>query len=479
MDQAGNKPMKKVGHVDSSLPACLTATIGTPEFDRNKSTLGLCLDMCPLSEIKERGRSRIHLLEGKFVLTDSSVSDHILRGYFIKELKRSSADTHLNDPSLIRPVHILLRTVRYIQNELMEQDLRLVADPRFGVIPRTIEVYLFIFNRYRMIVKDLAMQRNEINVENDRYCIECLECIIRYHIMMDFQLKGNQDYEFEGDSRAGNAHQNLEQLNNCLKMLVSSGLYQDARKRKRRSTDSIQVMCPNEAEFCAYYILAKLEKPHREFLFSDQEVSRYIASLDSELLLSEEIQFAFAVVTSIKTRNYFKFFRLFHEATYLEACLMNNCAKNMRLEAMDIICRTGHMKNKDNKPTLYSLSDLTDILAFDDVEGTRLFLEKCKFSVSSVPINSECINDSNIRLYVHIDGQPHVYIESTADESPHLKISSGLIDLKLNSPEGILSRRDIVSGRSSRRAVPLITTDEEDEEFYRNQQKSSTEKMFS
>lgn len=55
--------------------------------------------------------------------------------------------------------------------------------------PSSLDVYLFLWNRYRMIAKDFILQNYRFGGRLDKYCLECHERMTRFHIMMDHQMQ--------------------------------------------------------------------------------------------------------------------------------------------------------------------------------------------------------------------------------------------------------------------------------------------------
>jgi hypothetical protein len=238
----------------------------------------------------------------------------------VKKLQRSSADHVLAIPALVRPPPVLLRTMRYLQQCVMEKDRQSTADVRFGQTATEIEVYLFIWDRLRMIAKDFILQNYRFGGRNDMYCIECFENMVRWHVMMDHQMGGNDEYI------ALHSEQNSEQLNRYLKSL--NEMYDDAHTRTD-SSGSLSLVCANEGEFRAYYIFQQLD--------NDGQVEAYTTALAPAVLASPEMQFALQIVAARRNENYAKFFRLFREGTYLESCSLFRYIGFMRIQ-VNMLC---------------------------------------------------------------------------------------------------------------------------------------------
>lgn len=124
------------------------------------NAIGTCEDMCPEEERYKRIRENdIHKLEipdpenatpGRSELVDTMV----------KKFQRSSADHALQIPHLLRTPSALLRTIAYIEEELMDRSSSNIIDPRIGEVPSALYIYLYCWDRYRMIAKDFTLQVN-------------------------------------------------------------------------------------------------------------------------------------------------------------------------------------------------------------------------------------------------------------------------------------------------------------------------------
>jgi hypothetical protein len=119
------------------------------------SAMAQCQDMCAERErIRRAAENDLHKLEQEHPdLPGLTVADMAIKKY-----QRSAADHELKIPSEIRPAPVLLKTLEYIEDELMEKDLD-GPDPRYGGEPvPSLELYLFIWDRFRMICKDFILQ---------------------------------------------------------------------------------------------------------------------------------------------------------------------------------------------------------------------------------------------------------------------------------------------------------------------------------
>ena len=82
----------------------------------------------------------------------------------IKKFQRSSADHALQIPHLLRTPLTLLRTIAYIEEEIMDLHEMNKIDPRIKEIPSSLFIYLFCWDRYRMIAKDFTLQHSVLQI---------------------------------------------------------------------------------------------------------------------------------------------------------------------------------------------------------------------------------------------------------------------------------------------------------------------------
>jgi len=142
--------------------------------------MGTCEDMCPEAEQRQRiFENDVHKLE---VVEDNDGPKYI----FIKKFQRSSADHELQIPRMLRTPDTLLNTVKYIEEEIMKK-ADAGYDPKYGDISTKIFVYLFIWDRFRMIAKDFTLQQSALPVSD--VWVECHERMARWFVYMDHMMK--------------------------------------------------------------------------------------------------------------------------------------------------------------------------------------------------------------------------------------------------------------------------------------------------
>jgi hypothetical protein len=311
--------------------------------------VGTCEDMCPANERRKRQEDgEVHHLE-------LPLPGQSLQQTMIKKFQRSSADHALQIAEALRTSAALLRTIQYVEDHIMNDE----DDP--------LRTYLFIWDRYRMIAKDFTLQASVLSATST--WIECHERMVRWFVFMDHAMQVNAEFV------VGHAQQNSERLNDILKSLghyyESQTLPDSARK--------------NQAEFLSYYVLLQIG--------NGGEVARYLFRLPSNLLESPHLTFAVYVWTSMRTKNFMRFFQLLSDANVLQASLMHRYLGDMRLSAIQSI---GRACSIGSKAARISLSDIADTLLFESREQTVAFLHHCGYSVDED--NEEAVLDGHVPL---------------------------------------------------------------------------------
>ncbi len=147
--------------------------------------------MCPERERTERCNQRfIHKLEA----LEGFSQVQFYRNSMIKKFQRSSADHVLQIAEMLRTPSTLLRTITYIEDVIMNK-AEDGYDPQHGDVTAKVFVYLFIWDRYRMIAKDFILQITALPVTD--IWVECHERMARWMIYMDHYMRTEGETVFE------------------------------------------------------------------------------------------------------------------------------------------------------------------------------------------------------------------------------------------------------------------------------------------
>ncbi|CAI5743813.1 unnamed protein product [Peronospora destructor] len=312
---------------------------------------GLCADMC------SPGERELHIRVDELSVFEKCFPDRPgnERNMIIKRFQRSSADHKLDIPEEIRPLGVLRRTQLYIERAVMDLD-QFGLDPRFHVprVPEPIEIYNFCWDRFRMIRKDCVLQNYRgAGGRVHPIALDIHERIARYHILSEHELIETPSFV---------AQQNMEQLGQTLKSL--NELYDESHK-----VGDPAYLSPFEAECRAYFILCTLDNGR------GMDVLKYVKDLPYDILQSPHIEFAMRVFVARHTGDYFQFFLLLHEATYLQSCLLFRYIPNVRSSAL-------LRMNRAFRGQTYSLEDLATLLCFDDIEHAYAVCREHQLKIS-------------------------------------------------------------------------------------------------
>ncbi|KAL2744115.1 XMAS2 protein [Vespula maculifrons] len=331
-----------------------------------KITSGTCPDMCPEKERLMRESQRqvapYEQLEGNEYRINHMIA--------VKQYSRSSADQEEPMAHELRPVKSLKMTMSYLLHEIV--NLCEEEGTNLG------EWYHFLWDRTRGIRKDITQQ--------ELCCIDSVELVeqcARFHIVCSERLCAEELSVFDKKI-------NSENLTKCLQSLKY--MYHDLRVKG--------ITCQNEPEFRAYIILLNLNNGN---FMSD------LQQLPTSIQKSPEVQFAINIYSTLESNNYYKFFKLVRQTTYLNACILLRYFNQVRVKALSIMvkayCRT--------TSTAYPLYELLHNLGFENENETICFCEQVGINVSSdelyVMLNRQnfCLPMSNIQ-----QGRAHYMIES-------------------------------------------------------------------
>ncbi|KAL3660060.1 hypothetical protein V7S43_014982 [Phytophthora oleae] len=391
---------------------------------------GLCADMCSPAERELHIRvDELSVFEKCFPDRPGSERDMI-----IKRFQRSSADHKLNIAEEIRPPGVLRRTQLYIEQAIMDLD-QCGPDPRFQTprVPEPIELYNFCWDRFRMIRKDFVLQNYRgAGGRVHPIALDIHERIARFHVLSEHELIETPSFV---------AQQNMEQLGQTLKSL--NELYDESHK-----VGDPAYLSPFEAECRAYFILCTLDNGR------GMDVLKYVKDLPRDILESTHLKFAMRVFVARHTGDYFLFFSLLRQATYLQSCLLFRYIPNVRSSAL-------LRMNRAYRSQIYPLEDLVELLCFDDIEHAYSVCQEHQLRISGRPGTGD---DSTI--IVKFGGDFETDVQLRRNNTP-LKTHSSKIYVGMK--QGNYLRRDICRGvteyaRDEYPALSKLIQDSEREE---------------
>ncbi|CAH0473961.1 unnamed protein product [Peronospora belbahrii] len=368
---------------------------------------GLCADMC------SPGERELHIRVDELSVFEKCYPDQPgrERDMIIKRFQRSSADHKLDIPEEIRPPGVLRRTQLYIEQAIMDLD-QYGLDPRFQFprVPEPIELYNFCWDRFRMIRKDFILQNYRgAGGRVHPIALDVHERIARYHVLSEHELIETPSFV---------AQQNMEQLGQTLKSL--NELYDESYK-----VGDPAYLSPFEAECRAYFVLCTLDNGR------GMDVLKYVKNLPYHILQSTHIEFAMRVFVARHTGDYFQFFLLLREATYLQSCLIFRYIPSVRSSAL-------LRMNRAFRGQTYPLEDLVDLLCFDDIEHAYAVCREHQLRISGEPGVTD-----DTAIMVKFGGDFQTDTQLRRNNTP-LKVRASKIFVGMK--QGNFLRRDVCRG---------------------------------
>lgn len=328
-----------------------------------------------------------------------------LQRTMIKRYQRSSADHNLQIPELLRTPAALYQTVKYIEeNILMLLDIppqtsshtpsqtsshklsNKLLDASSHAHPSIpthtlsskdiLSIYLLVFDRYRMVHKDLCLQP-ALRSTSSILRVRVLEHVVRAFVYLDWYMchvdcmrsDGHSESEGEGGvwkEYVGihRAH-HLEQLGNLLKtLMIWYAEYSDGHGDGHGGSNGGGVTSHKD-EFVGYYII---------FLTITQsnEVCKFLRTISpsqfhyTQYHYQHHVDFAIRIHVCVCTNDYNGFFKLYRSCSVMQACMMYALIVRMRLRAIQMICKACYAPSPSSSPlsgSLYPLNHLNTLLA--------------------------------------------------------------------------------------------------------------------
>ncbi|KAJ2482282.1 actin cytoskeleton and mitosis protein [Coemansia sp. RSA 2131] len=339
--------------------------------------VGTCTLMCPEFEREERQLKNNIAQPEMFPGTRQADPARA-----VKTFHRSAAGNEEPLPEDLRTPDTLQRTLDHLVNVVIAADQELRS------------CHGFVRDRTRSIRQDFTIQ----NIRDSTTVAVC-ERIARFHIVSLHILCGNKDFA---------EHQDMEQLRNTLKTLIE--LYDDHRKA--------HVVCANEAEFYAYYIVSHLRDPDAKRVA--ERLPRHIFTAP---IVQQALKLHMLSESSTAPRRDtgtgwaaqslgVQFFRaVASPATpLLLACLAEYYFPSVRRSALRSMCDAfPYQEGKE-----YPVSDFAEMLAFDSVDEVQEFC--AQFNVT--------LRGSGVKLGERVKGR--IVFQEPAQQvrrtSPNLRV---------------------------------------------------------
>ncbi|XP_029469298.1 SAC3 domain-containing protein 1 [Rhinatrema bivittatum] len=286
----------------------------------NPFPVGTCLTMCPEQERMERElQHRLHRFE-MLAGTEGHRQPQADPHKTVKEYSRPAAGKNVPQPTDLRPPAVLLKTVRYLMEE---------------VVPRTDaswrELYTFVSDRLRSVRQDMIVQR--VHGED---CVTLLEPTLAFLLCAGYCVsqEASKLHHFDSTLHAGHMRECFSWLLQCYKAGIPG----------------------REAEFQALFLLYDLGSP---------EAICHSLLLPPCIRGSSEVQAAMAVNWAYLEGNYVRFFRLLRGLSFLQSVAVHRHVATFRSNALRVLSHGYSCRD-----CRFPLELLTRLLAMDNEEQT-------------------------------------------------------------------------------------------------------------
>ena len=436
-----------------------------------KNSKACLMSKCSEKEIKSREEQNnlsVFEIDKSVSLYDNKYSKYVIKAkpeYCIKIYVRSAADLKMDNPEDIRPIPVLLETVRYIVDFVLDSYLNInkqddiyfnLNDSNYCKNKNNVnisitninfdrsfnEISKFVEDRFRSVRQDLTILQikgtNEdikINLIISRFLIMCLNQCLKYE-----EFTGNMGlYKLFKD-----------QLNKTLSMLreslecyyCSNNNYNDLKndlkyyKSNSLTYDNNKINLQEIEEIYFYSIILNIEQ--------SIDCVSIINKLPNEFLCLKKIKKAIIILKLCSNNNYYEFFKLIasnnlescYYIEYLEACLLTILFNRFRKYALDTL----YTDKKNVATKKIKISYINSLLLFSDnleainflnwygidVELNYSFsnINEIDFDIDLIKSNTEIIEDAVLLKSVN-----YTYIENKRKNLLRKDVCKGNIDL--------------------------------------------------
>ncbi|KAK7432735.1 actin cytoskeleton and mitosis protein [Neonectria magnoliae] len=313
---------------------------------------GISEDMCPEYEkITRINEMDVHLPEKSRKTTFPDTKR------MVKKLARSAAGQEAPLPMDVRSIGALRRTLDYLIDDLLRNDANLPT------------LHSFLWDRTRAIRRDFTFF-SSLTPDEMKIQVYVLENIARFHVtalhLLSREGKAPQDFVEQ---------QELEQLGKAL--LSLRDLYDDCNEQG--------VVCENEAEFRAYYlvfhafdpnIIETLQRQWKANLWRDSDEVRTAVSLVEALQSTQHFHGPLKDAPSLAaSAAYYSYFRIVEDpkVSYTMACFAECHFPHLRRSILTSIKKALGRPRESSKDVTTAV--LNKFLRFDTIEEAVGFAE--------------------------------------------------------------------------------------------------------
>ncbi|KAK3377797.1 SAC3/GANP/Nin1/mts3/eIF-3 p25 family-domain-containing protein [Podospora didyma] len=317
---------------------------------------GTCEDMCP--EFEQISRIAEHDVVTQEKEEQPNSRDRWAQpSLMVKKFGRSAAGQEAPLPMDVRSVAALRRTIDYLFNDLLQSDANLPA------------MHNFLWDRTRGVRRDFTFHSQK-SPEEMKELVYCFETITRFHATA-LHLLSRKGFANEGFE----PKQEIEQLGRTILSLIEA--YDECREQR--------VVCENEPEFRAYYVLLNAHDP---------SIGKRVAQWGKKYWFeSEEIQIAMSLIqamedvregkgpikprrmTTLANTAFTNYFAIVEDprVSYTMACIAEVHFTSVRQTILKNLVRA-NARYRD-APRTITAADLNQMLRFDTDEEAVAFAE--------------------------------------------------------------------------------------------------------
>ncbi|KAK3952794.1 SAC3/GANP/Nin1/mts3/eIF-3 p25 family-domain-containing protein [Pseudoneurospora amorphoporcata] len=357
---------------------------------------GICEDMCPefekisrIAEFDVKNEEKKTQPGGLTAWPEPSK--------MVKKFGRSAAGQDAPLPMDVRSIDALRRTTDYLFNDLLQSENNLPS------------MHNYLWDRTRAVRKDFTFHSQK-SAEEMKDMVYCFETITRFHATALHLLsrKGFANEDFE-------QKQEIEQLGRTILSLMEA---YDVCKEKH-------VLCENEAEFRAYYLLLNAHDPSiaqrirtwgKEYWFDSEEIQTALSLIQAmEDLRESKGPIKPRRMTTMSDTAFANFFAIVENprVSYTMACVAEVHFTFVRQCILKNLVRA-YARQRD-APRTITASDLNQMLRFDTPEEAVAFAEEHNFEFTTwVPTGKPAVPDpylliNNKRKHVPSPRVPQSY----------------------------------------------------------------------
>ncbi|KAJ4419035.1 actin cytoskeleton and mitosis protein [Neurospora sp. IMI 360204] len=341
---------------------------------------GICEDMCP--EFEQISRiAEFDVKNEEKEAQPGGLTAWPEPSKMVKKFGRSAAGQDAPLPMDVRSIDALRRTTDYLFNDLLQSENNLPS------------MHNYLWDRTRAVRKDFTFHSQK-SAEEMKDMVYCFETITRFHATA-LHLLSRKGFANEGFDQK----QEIEQLGRTILSLMEA---YDVCKEKH-------VLCENEAEFRAYYLLLNAHDPSiaqrirtwgKEYWFESEEIQTALSLIQvMEDLRESKGPIKPRRMTTMSDTAFINFFAIVEDprVSYTMACVAEVHFTFVRQCILKNLVKA-YARQRD-APRTITASDLNKMLRFDTDEEAVAFAEEHNFEFTTwVPPGKPAVSEPYLLL---------------------------------------------------------------------------------